>query len=121
MGEARAKSRALKALVEREPRCVYCEDLPTQIEHMPPPEPFSGTKRGLTAWNSPAARRVTKARAARILLPPMSPAWRAAARLATGKTLENKARHSVLERYAPGFLNELFRRIGRCGAPWIAR
>jgi hypothetical protein len=36
MGEAKGKSRKLSELVAQEPRCIYCANAPTSIEHMPP-------------------------------------------------------------------------------------
>src|SRR5437763_1066447 len=36
MGQARQKSRNLASLLKGEARCIYCDNTPTTIEHMPP-------------------------------------------------------------------------------------
>lgn len=40
MGEARQKSRAKKAVLAGEPRCIYCPNPATTLEHMPPTAMF---------------------------------------------------------------------------------
>lgn len=45
MGEAKSKSRNLDALLKGASRCIYCENVPETIEHMPPRSLFSDKKR----------------------------------------------------------------------------
>ena len=45
MGEARTKRRKLREIIASEPRCIYCLNAPTTIEHMPPISMFRARSR----------------------------------------------------------------------------
>ena len=45
MGEARLKSRSRQEILAGEPRCIYCDAAPSQLEHMPPKAMFRGRVR----------------------------------------------------------------------------
>src|SRR4051794_21414253 len=40
MGEARLKSRSREEILAEEPRCIYCDAVPSQLEHMLPRSMF---------------------------------------------------------------------------------
>lgn len=45
MGEARQKSRSKADILRGEARCIYCDDAPTTVEHMPPRSMFLNSLR----------------------------------------------------------------------------
>jgi hypothetical protein len=45
MGEARTKSKKLRHLIATEPRCIYCANAPSTVEHIPPISMFRARSR----------------------------------------------------------------------------
>src|SRR4051812_33487027 len=108
MGEARLKSRTRAEILAGEPRCIYCNAIPNQLEHMPPKSMFKGRGRphGMefaacqNCNNGTSAADLVASFVARISPDIDDKAWR---------IIEAKERRGKLEQIAPGFLNEFFR------------
>lgn len=45
MGEAKRKSRSRAQILAGEPRCIYCKNVATSVDHMPPKAMFKGKSR----------------------------------------------------------------------------
>ena len=107
MGEAQRKRRSHQQMVQAAARCVYCDEQPTTVEHMPPRSMFRNKSRpsGLEfacCENCNAGTSTADQVAglmARISQDGASGDW---------MTVEMQSIAQSLRRRAPGFLEELF-------------
>src|SRR5690348_7895086 len=108
MGEGRLKSRSRQQILAGEPRCIYCDAVPSQLEHMPPIAMFRDRLRpsGMefatcqNCNNGTSAADLVASFVARLSPDIDDEAWR---------IIEAKERRGKLEQIAPGFLDEFFR------------
>lgn len=108
MNEGRRNKDRLKDILKAETRCIYCESAPDTIEHMPPVTMFRDRSRPKGMEFAACLDCNGKTRAADLVAGYLS-------RLGRGDDpntwMVNEAvrQNWMLERIAPGFLDELFR------------
>jgi len=107
MSDHKAKSRSRAAILAADPRCIYCHQPATSVEHMPPRGMFRDRSRpsGMeypccdSCNNGTSAADLVAGFMARINPTPETEAW---------KRTEMVSRRRVLERIAPGLIDEVF-------------
>lgn len=108
MGDSKRKSRRRAEILAREPRCIYCSNAPTTIEHMPPRSMFTFKRR-------PSGMEFACCKECNEITSPADLVAGFFARLSQGYqtdtilVTEAAQRKGKLAQLAPGFLEEFFR------------
>jgi hypothetical protein len=106
VGQAKLRRRKLAELVEHEPRCIYCANKPTTIEHMPPIALFRTKARPRGMEFAACSKCNEGTRGADLVASFFARLDRQGDKLLISEAVDRKA---MLRMRAPGVLEELLR------------